>query len=352
MSANIGNVALTGNADGLIWGMTSAERVRRLIAQETRKRPIADGCTLHVNLDHAFDPLLLRLALRMPGTAFVKDGEPVLGQWAGAAPDQTVDLSTNPGFYNEQLRKKETPFAMRLTPETRYRIERASYFGAYKGVTDLLTKYLWPELAFHITRLAAALKMTPNMITGIGAILCVLATFLFAQGLFWTGVLAGFIFMVLDTVDGKLARCTVTSSHWGNVFDHGIDLVHPPFWWFAWGIGLGVAGLALTPPTFLLVMAAILAGYVAQRLFEGIAIKYFGLDIHTWRPFDSWFRLITARRNPNMVILVASLLVGRPDIGLVAVAWWTIVSLGVHTIQLAQMAAARSRGEAIVSWLE
>ena len=41
----------------------------------------------------------------------------------------------------------------------------------------------------------------------------------------------------LDTVDGKLARTTLTSSKWGDIFDHGIDLVHPPFWYVAWGAG-------------------------------------------------------------------------------------------------------------------
>lgn len=345
------SIIATGNAQAIVWGMTSAERVRRLIAQEAAKKPIAEGCSLHVNLDYAFDPLLLRLALRMPATAFVHGADLVLGQWADT-PSATVDLATGPSFYNEQLRKSETPFAMRLTPETRYRIERASYFGAYKGVTDLLTKYLWPELAFHLTRLAAALRMTPNMVTGIGALLCVVATILFWRGDFWAGVACGFVFMVLDTVDGKLARCTVTSSKWGNVFDHGIDLVHPPFWWFAWGIGLGAHGLALAPAAFAAVMAAIVAGYVAQRLFEGVFLKTVGMDMHVWRPFDSWFRLITARRNPNMVILVASLIAGRPDWGLIGVAVWTILSLAVHGVQVLQMLAARSRGEPITSWLE
>lgn len=341
----------TGNANAIIWGMTSAERVRRLVAQETAKQPVAESCTLHINLDYAFDPLLMRLALRMPGTAFVHGQDPVIGQWK-KAPERTVDLATAPSFYNEQLRKSETPFAMRLTPQTRYRIERASYFGAYKGVTDILTKYLWPELAFHLTRLAASLKMTPNMVTGIGAAFCIAATILFYQGQFWSGIACGFAFMVLDTVDGKLARCTVTSSKWGNAFDHGIDLIHPPFWWFAWGVGLGKAGWALAPSTFAAVMAAIVAGYVVQRLFEGIFLKTAQMDMHVWRPFDSWFRLITARRNPNMVILVASLVAGRPDIGLIAVAWWTIISLIVHGVQVVQMLEARRRGKEIRSWLE
>ena len=83
--------------------------------------------------------------------------------------------------------------------------------------------------------------MTPNMVTAIGAVLCVAAFFLFWNGWYWTGIAAGFGFMVLDTVDGKLARCTGQSSKWGNIFDHGIDLVHPPFWWWAWA--RGAAGL-------------------------------------------------------------------------------------------------------------
>jgi phosphatidylglycerophosphate synthase len=44
---------------------------------------------------------------------------------------------------------------------------------------------------------------------------------------------------LLDTVDGKLARVTVASSKFGHVLDHGVDIVHPPFWYLAWGLGLG-----------------------------------------------------------------------------------------------------------------
>lgn len=349
------NIDCYGTPSSLIWGMTSAERIRRLIAQETAKTPVADGHVLHINLDYVFDPLLMRLALRCPGTAFVHRKDPVIGQWRdtpGAAPTETIDLATRPGFYNEQLRKTETPFAMRLTPETRGQIERASYSGAYKGVTDLLTKYLWPQLAFHLTRLAAALKMTPNMVSMIGVTLCVVATVLFYQGHFWAGVASGFVFMVLDTVDGKLARCTITSSKWGNIIDHGVDLVHPPFWWYAWGVGLTKAGLALSDAVFTAIMVTIVAGYVVQRLFEGIFLKTVRMDMHVWRPFDSWFRLITARRNPNMVILVVSLLFGRPDIGLIALAIWTLLSLVVHGVQVLQLLAARRRGEEIHSWME
>jgi phosphatidylglycerophosphate synthase len=170
--------------------------------------------------------------------------------------------------------------------------------------------------------------------------------------MFWTGFLCGFIFMVLDTVDGKLARCTITSSKWGNVIDHGVDLVHPPFWWYFWGTGLVYWGLGLSGGTFAFIMTAVIAGYILQRLIEGMFLKDFKMDIHVWRPFDSRFRLITARRNPNMVILFVSLLFGRPDIGLIALAWWTIISLVVHAVRLAQAYGVRRSGKPIVSWMD
>jgi len=354
---------LIGDNPTLLWGMTNAERLRRMArAEGLPDTPPASGARLFVNLDYVFDPVWLRHIITLPGTV-VTDGDALVMAHltGGLRPDDVVahrdaltiiNCRDNPQIYNRQLRKLDTPFIQRLTPETRREIERKSYFGAYKGVTDLLTKYLWPELALWLTRIAASIGMTPNMVTAIGAALCIYATYLFAYGHYWTGMLAAFIFMVFDTVDGKLARCTVTSSKWGNVADHGVDLVHPPFWWYFWGVGLGAWGLALSDQTFLLVMVALVAGYVLQRVIEGMFIKDFGMDVHVWRRFDSQFRLITARRNPNIAILFFATLAGRPDIGLIAVAWWTVISLAVHAVQLVQAYAQQRAGRPIVSWME
>src|SRR5690606_32402659 len=141
------------------------------------------------------------------------------------------------------------------------------------------------------------------------------------------------------------------SSWWGNVFDHGIDLIHPPIWWYAWGAGLGTVGLALSDGLFWTIMAVILVSYVVQRLIEGAFIQAFGMHIHVWRKFDSDFRLITARRTPNMATLFVSLVLGRPDTGLIALAIWTVLSLVVHFGQLAQAFVARARGETLPSWM-
>ena len=341
-------LSLGNSAQAPIWGMDNAERVRRLACAARIQPP--EGRALRVNLAYVFDPLLMRLALRHPDKSFTHGEDFVIGVDGGT---EMVDLATRPEFYNAQLRKVERPFAIRLTPQSRAEAERASYDASYKGVTDLLTKYLWPGLAFHLTRLAAALRMSPNMVTAIGAALCVWAFFLFWQGRYWEGMAAGFVFMVLDTVDGKLARCTITSSWWGNIFDHGIDLLHPPFWWWAWAMGLGSWGLAYSTPTFLWVMGVILGGYVIQRLIEGAFMRlYGGIHLHVWERFDSRFRLVTARRNPNMVILFVATLFARPDIGLIAVAWWTAISCAVHGVRLAQAMMRARGGEAIGTWLE
>lgn len=356
MTTALGPIRMLGQNTTPIWGMTNAERNRRMAESAAKNgSALAPGHELIFNLTYAFDPLLLRLVLETPGTVFAWGGVPVVGQVPqGHDPVQAtvIDLSDGRKLYNRQLRKLEQPMVRELTPATRRAIERHSYFGAYKGVTDVLTKYLWPELALVLTRIAAQLKMTPNMVSVIGVTLCLIATFLFAQGMYWTGFLCGFIFMVLDTVDGKLARCTITSSKWGNVIDHGVDLVHPPFWWYFWGTGLAAWGLSLTGQAFILVMAAVVVGYVLQRLIEGAFLKDFGMDIHVWRRFDSQFRLVTARRNPNMVILFVSLLFGRPDIGLVALAWWTVISLVVHAVRLAQAYGVKRSGRPIVSWMD
>lgn len=357
-----------GRNDTTLWGITPGERLRRLAGEQKLAGGPTDDVVL-VNLRYAFDPAWLRLAAAEPNRIIAADGVPVLARVPPPLRDElrrameesrapevpqgivVIDRDAVGEIENQALRKRERPFLERLTPATRPQVERMSYLASYKGVTDLLTKYLWPEWAFHLTRLAARLGLSPNAVTAMGAGLCVLAAVAFWHGWYWSGLAAGFAFMVLDTVDGKLARCTVTSSWWGNAFDHGIDLIHPLFWWWAWAEGLQAYGRPLEPGLFASVMIALVSGYVVQRLIEGAFIAQFGIHIHVWRPVDSRFRLVTARRNPNVVILVAALAVGRPDTGIVAVSAWTMLSCLFHLLRLGQAWLARARGRPIESWL-
>ena len=139
------------------------------------------------------------------------------------------------------LLKLDRPYVLPVTAENRGALEQLAFSGAYKGVTDLVTKWLWPVPAQWATRACVRMGITPNQVTAASLVLVIVAGVLFARGEFGWGLLAGWIMTFLDTVDGKLARVTVTSTRLGNIFDHGIDLVHPPLWYLAWGIGLAPA---------------------------------------------------------------------------------------------------------------
>ena len=361
-----------GTNPAYLFGMGSVERARRIAANaglEVADSPAPGRGAVLANMAFAWDPAWLREIAGRPDTVLTLGQKAVLAHVgdSGSAESVTAAMIGNgalpPGLAivpaetgelsNSALRKRERPFVLPLDADNPGIVERAAYDGAYKGVTDALTLYLWRKPAFYLTRWAAEMGMTPNAVTMIGAAFCLLAFFLFWEGRYWLGSLSGFIFMVLDTVDGKLARCTGASSKWGNIFDHGIDLVHPPFWWWGWAHGLDAYGTPLEPVYVVMLMWAIVGGYVLQRLIEGIFMRRFGgMHIHVWQPIDSRFRLITARRNPNMLILIAALLFGRPDVGLELVALWTIVSLIFHAVRLAQANALRDRGGKVVSWLE
>ncbi|MHA6317744.1 CDP-alcohol phosphatidyltransferase family protein [Altererythrobacter sp. CAU 1778] len=373
-SQPVASLSTVGENPVRLWGLTMAERNRRM-ANASQLRVIdgeSEGAVILSNAGFAYDPAWLRHIVDQPGMVLTSRGVPALAHAPNRAAAKrlreamlanapldaadglnVVAMEDNPTIVNKSLRKRETPFLTALEPGSVRAIERASYFGAYKGVTDILTKYLWPEWALVLTRIAARIGMTPNMVTAIGAAMCLAATFAFAWGHYWAGLAMGLVFMVLDTVDGKLARCTITSSWWGNIFDHGIDLVHPPFWWWFWATGLAAWNLEYDSTTFWLVQGAIQGGYIVQRLIEGVFMRRNSMmHIHVWRRFDSQFRLITARRNPNMVILFVSLLFARPDLGLIVVAIWTVLSLVVHSVQLVQAEIARARkGAPLTSWL-
>ena len=86
--------------------------------------------------------------------------------------------------------------------------------------------------------------------------------------------------------------------------------------------------------------------------FEGLFISRFGLEIHVWERVDFRSRLVTARRNPNMVILFVALLLGFPDIGLLAVAVWTVISCLFHAVRTVQAWGRHQRTGRLESWLE
>jgi phosphatidylglycerophosphate synthase len=246
--------------------------------------------------------------------------------------------------YAAQLRKFDRPYIYSATEGDLREIEDRIFQSSYKGVTDLITKWLWPRPAAEVVRVLARSGVHPNSVTALSWILAAAAGWLFWNGAFGLGLVCGWLMTFLDTVDGKLARVTLTSSRVGHVFDHSLDLIHPPFWYLAWGLGLTGSLDAAT--------IVVLAGYLMGRALEGFFLLAFKIETHCWRPIDSLFRTITARRNPNLILLSVGTLGGRPDLGLLMVAIWTLVSIGFHIERILQALFERSRGARIECWDE
>ncbi len=356
---------VVGESPLRIWGLSSEVRLRRQLAKVGALDDASDAQRIVLlRADWVYDDAFVRgLAAASDDVALVApDGGVVALAVAAPAADAAVLLAQRRApatarpvtpaqladGYNDVLRKREPPYLMPLVADDLPAIERRIFAGAYKGVTDLVTLYAWPRPARWVTRLCANAGITPNQVTSASLVLVFAAMALFWTGHYAWGLLAAWGMTFLDTVDGKLARVTLTSSRWGNVFDHSIDLIHPPFWWWAWIVGLPAAGFTL--PQASAVLTVIVGGYVLQRIEEGIFIACFGMDMHVWQRFDSRLRLITARRNPNLLLLSASLLAGRPDMGILAVAGWTALCLAIHALRIVQAALVRRRGR-LRSWL-
>lgn len=366
---------VTGDNDIKVWGLTPRERIIRQVKQLPDVRLIDDVKKLEQNASvivvdsgyvvetRALQGLLTRpnVVLRCStngkfAAAHVSAANTALalslldGRKANTpAPLDVVSPSELDGF-DKSLRRSAAPLVEPVTKERRDRLENTLYGNAYKGITDLVTKFVWPRPAKHVVRWCANANVSPNAVTIAGFLLMILAGALFAQGRFALGLLAAWPMTFLDTVDGKLARVRIQSSRFGHALDHGMDLLHPPFWYLLWGLGLdsfaATSGIDRVGYDWI-----IFAGYIVGRLCEARFHSYAKCSIFAWQPFDSYFRLITARRNPCLILLTASILVGRPDLGFVAAAAWTATSTAVLAVRLAYARSLYTKSGPLRSWL-
>jgi phosphatidylglycerophosphate synthase len=363
-----------------VWHEASDDRLKRALAQQGITRflkqdeltEVSGGIVL-IRPDIVIDGPALRALMDCPGVVLLSSrpdsGIPVAAHvspelalmaatvltslYCSMLPDgmRAVTSEELASTYWQALRKRETPYVMTVSEPDIRAVEWRMFLGTYKGATDFVTKWLWPRPAFYVTQLCAKFGITPNQVTSLSLVLVFGALYWFYNGDWIPGLIAAWIMTFLDTVDGKLARITLNSSKFGNVFDHSIDLITPPFWYAAWGMGVMAGTYALGQSAFVLVLGIIIAGYVVQRIVEGISIAWFKIEIHVWRPVDTFFRQITARRNPNLVLLTFGAIAGRPDWGLIAVAAWTAISLGFHLLQIVQAAMVMRRDGRLVSWM-
>lgn len=362
-----------------LWGLGSKKRLQRQFREmggidwlESLSDLPSTGMVLLVDGNYLFEIRTFQSSMEWPQSILhcASDGNPALAfvsvenaaeaaaymrgdadSAAGGLPSEFKRLEiTDLKAFDQKLRYARPPLLEHISEQRRTDLESLLYGNSYRGITDLVTKFVWPRPARHMVSFCAKLGLSPNMVTTVGLILTLAACYLFYNGYYFSGLLAGWIMTFLDTVDGKLARVTVQSSRFGDIYDHAIDLIHPPFWYIFWGMSLAglqpVLGFDLREMCWIIVIA-----YIGGRAVEGVFPLLGGPEVFTWRPFDAWFRLITARRNPCIIILTLSAVIGRPDWGFIGVVAWSAISTAILLIRLVQGILARLTRGPLTSWL-
>ncbi|HSH42679.1 MAG TPA: CDP-alcohol phosphatidyltransferase family protein [Arenicellales bacterium] len=360
---------LVGDSPVRLWSLTARERLERQLRAlggvRTVNQPSElpdEGRVLLIRADWVFEQRALKGLLNLDGL-LLQDGRPVAANVeaaeAGRARD-ALDSGEPHGLpaqgiealqaFERDLRKSEPPLVAPVESHNRKQIEDRLYGAAYKGITDFVTKWWWPRPAKAVVRWCARFGISPNMVTGTGFLLMLAVCWLFYHGHYAAGLGLGWLMTFLDTVDGKLARVTAQSSVFGHLLDHGMDIVHPPFWYWLWGLSLldfqPLAGIG-RPELFV----AIFAGYIGGRVIEALFNLLGDTSIFAWRPFDAYFRLFTARRNPCLVLLTLAWALGSPALGLWLVAGWTVLSTAIMLVRLGWGARVRISDGRLASWL-
>ncbi|MXS84915.1 CDP-alcohol phosphatidyltransferase family protein [Nitrosomonas sp. HPC101] len=372
-------VHIVGNSEISLWGMDGRTRLERMlrtiktaivVEEEEISQLTGTDPVLLLRADYLFDSRVINalMALREPvvlvapldeiPVAILTDGKnaaamrEVLNEKRLVPDDLSIcTLKDLPIQVQQNLKKKDPPYVLPMLRCNQLELESELFAASYKGVTDLVTKWLWPWPAFMVTRLCVRLGLKPNHVTLLSLVLAVLAGVAFWYGAFGIGLMMAWLMTFLDTVDGKLARVTLTSSKLGDVLDHGLDIIHPPLWYLAWGVGLMATA---TPVANLeLLVWLMFIGYVGGRLCEG-AFQFWlaSFDIFIWCKVDSFHRLITARRNPNLILLTAGWMADRPDIGFILVVSWHLLSTLFLIYRLFAAWQSRSQNGVLHSWME
>ncbi len=205
--------------------------------------------------------------------------------------------------------------------------ERFLFRSNYKGSTDLITEYVYPPLVWRLVQPLARARVHPNLVTLLGIVFAFAAVPLFAAGQFAAGLILAYAMSVLDSVDGKLARLTLTDSRLGTFLDHGLDIVHPPLWYLAWAWGLSGDDAGSTVFAAAVGMTVL---YILDRLCLMIYRARFKRGLHTHAAIDAFIRRFISRRNINLALFTLGTVVGLGVEAFYLIVLWQAATLAYH----------------------
>ena len=251
---------------------------------------------------------------------------------AAAGRIEVCDAAVEP-TYVPSLRKDVRPvFFPAPAPELVSLAEKFPRDVAQNGVLDF-PGFLDSPIEDWIVKKICRTSIRPNQVTFLTMLVGLTVTGLFATGHLWWGVALAYMIEVLDGVDGKLARTKVETTAAGE-WEHEVDYAIELSWWTALAFHFYTAGLG---SAFWL-----LALYVGSDLLDRLAKRAAKLKVRRnlddVSNFDRFVRCIGARRNINIWILIAALVLGDAEHGFILFCWWMAASAVAHIVRAIQIA--------------
>lgn len=232
--------------------------------------------------------------------------------------------------YIRFLRKHIEPVLLRLNSRNAIRrIENELYEKTFKGGMEVIAVYGYRIPVRELTRFFSGTIITPNMVTAVATICKIGAIPFFFFGYLFTGLLLAFAFIILDSLDGKLARMTFRFSDTADKVDHMTSMPARVGWNFGmcWHFSNGdltsapgVAGLILTALPFL-------------DDINWTIIKYkFHRSLFDLTPFDATVHLFNVKRNDTALMIIGTF-AGVQLLAFYTITAWTILAWIWHSFR-------------------
>lgn len=250
------------------------------------------------------------------------------------------------GHYVPELRLTMVPFLVRVADRDGLRrVDRLLFHRTFKGVIDAVARYGYYHFVRFVTRVLSRTTVSPNLLTLLSILGIWVAIPCFATGQIGWGILSAWIGVILDSVDGKLARLTVNLSDAMGSLEHAVAMPGLGLWFVSLGWHLSDGQLLSANPVS--VACWVLVGtFLADKILTGAFRKFFGYELFDARRLDAAFHLIAARRNVQLLLLTVG-----AEFGVVAGAYqWMVagmlLSFVFHAVRFAWIATTTDRDDA------
>ena len=243
--------------------------------------------------------------------------------------------------YVPSLRLTMVPFMVSVDEvEDLWPLDYLMYRRTFKGVIDAVARYGYYHLVRWITRQLSATTLPPNLFTLLSVVCIWGAVPCFVLGHLGWGVLVAWCGVLLDSVDGKLARLTLQLSDAMGAFEHIAAMPGLGLWYAALGWHFSAGALFTTHPMALATWA-LLGVFLLDKIATGSFKKLYGRELFDYAPVDAAFHLIAGRRNTSLLLLTLGLVFDRAAESFALIGLWTAFTLLFHLGRFAWVAVRR-----------